>query len=106
METGYYYIDGDYGWNQEKFTDPIMKGGGCAAVTACDICIFLSRFFGEKNPVSYLPLKNWLSYMRICCRGKLVSMPSMTVSPSALRIFLTASSLVCPLVMILATMES
>ena len=55
METGYYYIDGDYGWNQEKFTDPIMKGGGCAAVTACDICIFLSRLFGEKNLYPFNP---------------------------------------------------
>ena len=34
MELGYYLVDGEYGWDQEKFTDLIMKKGGCGAVTA------------------------------------------------------------------------
>ena len=25
MELGYYLVDGEYGWDQEKFTDLIMK---------------------------------------------------------------------------------
>ena len=45
-ELGYYQVGGDYGWNQEKFRDPIMNGGGCAAVTACDSCIYFRRYFG------------------------------------------------------------
>ena len=32
MELGYYLVDGEYGWDQEKFTDLIMKKGGCGAV--------------------------------------------------------------------------
>ena len=49
METEYYLVGKDYGWNQEKFLDPLMKIGGCAAVTACDSCIYFSRYFGMKS---------------------------------------------------------
>lgn len=28
METEYYLVGKDYGWNQEKFLDPLMKIGG------------------------------------------------------------------------------
>lgn len=33
------YIGGD----QEWFSDPWMKIGGCGAVTACDLCIYLAK---------------------------------------------------------------
>ena len=46
MEIGYYRVGEDYGWDQEKFSDPLMKIGGCAAVTACDSCIYFSRYLG------------------------------------------------------------
>lgn len=36
-------MDGSVGWNQEEFTDWSMYDGGCAAVTACDLSIFLAR---------------------------------------------------------------
>lgn len=49
MELGYYLVDGEYGWDQEKFTDLIMKKGGCGAVTACDSCIYFSRYHGKKE---------------------------------------------------------
>lgn len=32
------------GFDQEKFTDPWMKIGGCGAVTACDISIYLTKY--------------------------------------------------------------
>ena len=27
MEIGYYRVGEDYGWDQEKFSDPLMKRG-------------------------------------------------------------------------------
>ena len=40
---GYFNIDGAPGGNQDWLTEWDMNMGGCAAVTACDVCIFLSR---------------------------------------------------------------
>lgn len=42
-ELAYFQIEGAYGGNQDWFYDPMMHLGGCAAVTACDICIYLAR---------------------------------------------------------------
>ena len=39
----YFTIDGTPGGNQEWLPEWDMNMGGCAAVTACDTCIFLSR---------------------------------------------------------------
>ncbi len=39
-ELEYFRIDGAYGGNQEWFPDFSMRFGGCAAVTACESCIF------------------------------------------------------------------
>lgn len=43
IELDYFSIDGSLGWNQNWFTDWSMYDGGCAAVTACDLCIHLAR---------------------------------------------------------------
>lgn len=42
-EIDYYSVDGALGWNQNWFSDWSMNDGGCAAVTACDLCILLAR---------------------------------------------------------------
>ena len=42
-EVGYFSIGGSLGWNQDWFSDWSMCDGGCAAVTACDLCILLAR---------------------------------------------------------------
>lgn len=42
-ELDYFYIENALGWNQEWFQDWSMYDGGCAAVTACDLCIYLAR---------------------------------------------------------------
>ena len=42
-ELDYFYIDGELGWNQNRFPGWAMRNGGCAAVTACDLCICLAR---------------------------------------------------------------
>ncbi|MBQ7150680.1 MAG: hypothetical protein IJR94_00315 [Synergistaceae bacterium] len=39
----YFKIEGTPGGNQEWLPEWDMNMGGCAAVTACDVCIFLSR---------------------------------------------------------------
>ena len=45
-ELDHFYIEDSYGGNQEWFTDTWMKIGGCAAVTACDLCIYLAKYRG------------------------------------------------------------
>ena len=41
-ELDYISVEGSPGGNQDWFLDPFMKGGGCAAVTACDLCIYFA----------------------------------------------------------------
>lgn len=37
----YFKIEGEYGGNQDWFTNIVMHIGGCGAATACDSCIYL-----------------------------------------------------------------
>lgn len=41
-ELDYICVSESPGGNQDWFLDPFMKGGGCAAVTACDLSIYLA----------------------------------------------------------------
>lgn len=43
-ELDYFYIENYYGGYQPWFKDFMMKMGGCAAVAACDSCIFLELY--------------------------------------------------------------
>ena len=54
-ELDYIRIDNTLGGNQDWFLDPFMKGGGCAAVTACDLCIYLAKKRGMKSLYPYNP---------------------------------------------------
>lgn len=47
-ELPYFWVDHDYGWNQERFRDPWMKLGGCGAVTACDCSVYFDLYMGTK----------------------------------------------------------
>lgn len=51
-ELKYFYIENALGWNQDWFQDWWMNRGGCGAVTACDLCIYLAK---EKNLTSLYP---------------------------------------------------
>ena len=42
-ELDHFLIDGSLGGQQEWFSEYWMKIGGCGAVTACDVSIFLAR---------------------------------------------------------------
>ncbi|HHV11365.1 MAG TPA: hypothetical protein GXX75_13935 [Clostridiales bacterium] len=43
-ELPYFKIENSYGGNQDWFRDPMMKLGGCAAATACDVSIYMALY--------------------------------------------------------------
>lgn len=45
-ELAHFNVGESCGGNQEWFSDPWMKLGGCGAVTACDLCIYLAKHKG------------------------------------------------------------
>ena len=45
-ELQYFKIEEAWGGSQEWFSDRMMRLGGCAAVTACDSCIFFDLYRG------------------------------------------------------------
>ena len=52
-ELPFFNVDGMLGGNQELFSDPWMKIGGCAAVTACDLCIYMDMYKGTNGLYPY-----------------------------------------------------
>ena len=52
-ELSYFKIEDCYGGNQNWFTDWMMKMGGCAAVTACDLCIYMNKLNKNINLYPY-----------------------------------------------------
>lgn len=53
MELPYFYVDEMYGFDQSRFYDAWMRLGGCAAVTACDLCIYLALYDGQERLYPY-----------------------------------------------------
>ena len=53
LELPYFQIENSYGGNQSWFRDLMMKLGGCAAVTACDICINMALYDSKSNLYPY-----------------------------------------------------
>lgn len=52
-ELDYFNIEELYGGNQELFKNGWMRVGGCAAVTACDTCIYLDMYKGTHGLYPY-----------------------------------------------------
>ena len=52
-ELEYFRIEELYGGNQELFSNGWMRVGGCAAVTACDTCIYLDMYKGTSGLYPY-----------------------------------------------------
>ncbi|MDO4262474.1 MAG: hypothetical protein Q4C82_10370 [Eubacteriales bacterium] len=48
-ELDYFSIDGACGGSQDWMSNYLMKFGGCAALTACDTCIFMALRGGRKE---------------------------------------------------------
>lgn len=54
-EIDYFTIEGAIGGSQDWFADTMMNLGGCGAVTACDLCVFLARDFGSSELCPFDP---------------------------------------------------
>ncbi len=68
IELPYFQIENSYGGNQSWFRDLMMKLGGCAAVTACDICINMALYDRKSNlypyDVTYLNKEDYLKFFK------------------------------------------
>ncbi|MBO7668018.1 MAG: hypothetical protein J6T26_06095 [Firmicutes bacterium] len=68
-ELPHFSVGQSYGGNQEWFPERWMKMGGCGAVTACDLCIYLARY--KAMPALYpfdasnVSLEDYLDFGRI-----------------------------------------
>lgn len=51
----HFYIHSDFGGNQQRMLDPLLYFGGCAALTACDLCIDLALHHGLEHLYPYNP---------------------------------------------------
>lgn len=60
-ELRHFWVDGSYGWNQDWFPDLFMRMGGCAAVTACDSCVYFALRRGRPGLVPFAPVTENLS---------------------------------------------
>jgi len=54
-ELEHFMIGESYGGDQKWFSDPWMKLGGCGAVTACDLCIYLAKYRGMPSLYPFDP---------------------------------------------------
>ncbi len=45
-ELSYFSVGGGLGGNQDRLRDPMMRAGGCAAVCACDSCLYFTLYRG------------------------------------------------------------
>lgn len=55
LELQHFTIDGAYGWNQDWFPNFFMRMGGCAAVTACDSCVYFALRHGLSELIPFDP---------------------------------------------------
>ena len=55
QELQHFTIDGAYGWNQDWFPGMFMRLGGCAAVTACDSCVYFALRMGMADLIPFDP---------------------------------------------------
>lgn len=69
QELAYFYIGESFGGNQDWCFDPMMHLGGCAALTACDICIYLAKHKQMRNLCPFetetLNKKQYLRFAKI-----------------------------------------
>ncbi len=58
-ELDYFTIGDSYGGNQDWFAGFMMRLGGCAAETVCDLCVYFAKYFGENclYPYSLDPVR-------------------------------------------------
>ena len=68
-ELSYFRIGKCFGGNQDWFRDPMMRLGGCAAATACDLCVYLALYQNKKHLCPYeagtLDKKQYIGFSKI-----------------------------------------
>lgn len=71
LELEHFTIDGAYGWRQDWFPSWFMRLGGCAAVTACDSCVYFALRFGRRDLIPFDPAQiTRQNYLRLSERVK------------------------------------
>lgn len=90
-ELDYFTIDGCVGGNQEWLSDLFMHIGGCAAITACDCCIYLAAQKGFKdlyphdaNALTKSDFKKFTEIMKPYLRPRLTGINSLDIYISGL----------------------
>ncbi len=67
-KLNYFSIDGKFGGSQAWFKDIFLRKGGCAAIAACDCCIYLTKEHGmtELYPydIHHLTIPDYLAFGR------------------------------------------
>lgn len=53
LELPYFKIGKGLGGNQSELGDLVMRMGGCAAVTACDFCVYMALYHRHSNLYPY-----------------------------------------------------
>lgn len=68
-ELKYFNIEDCYGGNQNWFLDSMMKLGGCAAATACDLCIYLNILRNRNHlypfDISFLKKEDYIKFSNV-----------------------------------------
>ena len=66
-ELDYIYIDNCIGGNQDWLPEFDMNRGGCAAVTACDLCMYLAKLDNFENLYKFKDLtrENFIKFASI-----------------------------------------
>ena len=68
-ELPYFYVESDIGGDQHKLDRFIMRKGGCAAVTACDCCIYFELYKNLRGLYPYdvknISYKNYRQFTEI-----------------------------------------
>ena len=76
-ELEYFTIGDLYGGRQDYLDDWVMRIGGCAAVTACDACIYFARQ-GRRKLYPFDPWElTWADYLRFSRQMKPYLHPRM-----------------------------
>lgn len=52
-ELAHFYIEDSYGGNQEWFSTFMMRMGGCAVETVCDMSVYFAKYYGKRNLYPY-----------------------------------------------------
>lgn len=67
-ELSYFYIGDSFGGNQNWFSDPMMRLGGCAAETACEFAIFMAKNSGNAElcplDVNHLTKESYIEFSK------------------------------------------